>query len=401
MRDFNRIFGFAFGAILVAGFGATLAVTLANGQLPVGSHKFYYLILLTALGLATVACAWARRYRIAYALVLFVVLDVSFGLVTQRMSKAGLGRSFLPGNERESRFVWHPTLQVVPRPGYRDRNYAHDAQGHRRSTPLRDGLPTVLAVGGSTTYGLGVNEGETWADRLEQSLEGRANVLNLGVPGYSTAEHVIQAAFYVRQEPKVRCAIYYIGWNDLRNSFLPRLDPDYADFHLVSQIDNLNARPVSMLAVTSIGALADRLLHLEFDTIPATPKFPKELARSGVDERLLRIYLDNVDNIGTLNLEAGITPIFVAQILNAPKFAGDGFYGWFPLVRDRDIVDIQRRFNSALVELGAKKGWTVLNPDWSQFQEADFVDNGHFSVRGAQKFAALLKESVQRLCLAG
>jgi hypothetical protein len=247
---------------------------------------------------------------------------------------------------------------------------------------------------------MGVNEGETWVERLEQSLGGRSNVLNLGVPGYTTAEHLIQAAFYLRSEPRVRCAVYYVGWNDLRNSFLPKLDPGYADFHLVSQVDNLNARPLSPLAATSIGALADRLLHLAFDTIPVAPKYPRELAKSGVDERLLRIYLDNLQAIAALNREAGITPIFVAQILNAPKFAGVGFYGWFPLVRDRDVVDLQRKFNVALVELGARRSWTVLNPDWRQFDDADFVDNGHFSVRGAQKFAALLTEPVARLCVA-
>jgi hypothetical protein len=398
MRDFHRIFGFAFGGIIVVVFGAILAVTLANGRLAPGSYKFHYLVLLTALGLATIASTWLRRHRLAYALVLFVVLDVSFGLITQRMSKAGLGRSFLPGNERESRFVWHPTLQVVPRPNYRDRNYAHDARGRRRSAPLREAVPAVLAIGGSTTYDMGVNEGETWAERLEQALGGRADVLNLGVPGYSTAEHVIHAAFYLRSEPRARCALYYVGWNDLRNSFLPKLDPGYADFHLVSQVDNLNARPLSPLAVTSIGALADRLLHLAFDTIPVAPKYPRELAKSGVDERLLAIYLDNLGKIAVLNREAGVTPIFVTQILNAPKFAGEGYYGWFPLVRDRDIVDLQKRFNSALVESGARKGWNVLDPDWRQFDDADFVDNGHFSVRGAQKFAALLAEPVARLC---
>jgi len=400
MRDFNRVFGFAFGAIIVAVFGAILAVTLANGRLPAGSHKFYYLLLLATLGLATIAFTWARRYRLAYAIVLFVLLDVSFGLITQRLSKSAIGRSFLPGNERESRFVWHATLGVVPRPNYRDRNYAHDARGHRRSAPLRDGVPTVLAIGGSTTYDLGVNQGETWADRLDQALQGRANVLNLGVPGYTSAEHVIQATFYLRHERNARCALYYVGWNDLRNSFLPKLDPGYADFHRISQVDNLNARPVSFLAVTSLGGLADRLLHVAFDTIPLTPKYPKELAKSGVDERLLSIYLANLQSIATLNREDGITPIFVTQILNAPKFAGDGFYGWFPLVRDRDVVELQRAFNAAVVDLGAKKGWAVVNPDWSQFQDADFVDNGHFSVRGAQKFAALLTGPVERLCLA-
>ena len=399
-RDFNRILGLGLGATITVVFGLILAVTLANGRLPVGSFKFYYLSILAALGLATILCTLMRRYRLAHFVVLFVVLDVSFALSTQYLSKAGMGRSFMPGNDWASRFMWHPTLQVVPRPHFRDRNYTHDAQGRRRSTPVDAAKPTILALGGSTTYDMGVKNGETWPDRLEQLLAGRANVLNLGVPGYSTAEHVIQAAFYVQRESlAARCALYYLGWNDIRNSFLPGLDSGYADFHLITQIDNLNARTRSILGVTAIGGLLDRLIHLAFDTIPSAPSYPKELARSGVDERLLRVFLRNIQSIVALNREAGITPIFVTQILNAPDFAGDAFYGWFPLVRNRDVVDIQRAFNAALVRLGAEKGIVVLNPDWTLFQRTDFVDNGHFSVPGAAKFARLLKEPVARLCL--
>jgi lysophospholipase L1-like esterase len=399
-RDFNRVLALAFGGVVAVAFGLILAVTLANGRLSAGSFRFYYLVILMAAGLAVIGCALMRRYRLAWVLLLCVALDVSFALLTQRLSKAGIGRSFMPQNISASRFMWHPTLQGVPRPDYRDSRYVHDAQGRRRSAPVDAARPTVLALGGSSTYDLGVRNGETWPDRLEQLLEGRANVLNLGVPGYSSAEHVIQAAFYVnRDQHAVRCAIYYVGWNDIRNSFLPGLDSGYADFHLVSQIDNLNARATSVLGVSAIGGLLERLIHVGFDTVRTAPNYPKEQARAGIDERLLRVYLRNVRNIAALNREAGITPIFVTQILNAPHFGGDGFYGWFPLVRDRDVVAIQRGFHAALVKLGADAGITVLDPDWDLFQEADFVDNGHFSVPGAAKFARLLAEPVGRLCL--
>ena len=59
------------------------------------------------------------------------------------------------------------------------------------------------------------------------------------MPGYTTVEHLIQTAFYQDKFGKPpRCAIYYVGWNDLRNAHIPDLDPGYADFHLPSQIDS-------------------------------------------------------------------------------------------------------------------------------------------------------------------
>lgn len=73
-------------------------------------------------------------------------------------------------------------------------------------------------------------EGETWGDRLEQMLGAdRVAVINHGVPGYSTAEHVSQTAFYEHTHGvPPRCSIYYIGWNDLWNSHVRNLDPGYA-----------------------------------------------------------------------------------------------------------------------------------------------------------------------------
>ena len=100
----------------------------------------------------------------------------------------------------------------------------------------------MATFGGSTTYDIGAGEGDTWSDRLADALEqgdrGRFFVVNHGVPGYTTVEHLIQTAFYQTKFGKSpRCAIYYVGWNDLRNAHIPDLDPAYADFHLPSQVD--------------------------------------------------------------------------------------------------------------------------------------------------------------------
>ena len=63
-------------------------------------------------------------------------------------------------------------------------------------------------------------------------------VENHGVPGYSTVEHIVQTAFDFRSK-RPKCAIFYVGWNDLRNSNIKGLRADYSNFHLLTQPGNL------------------------------------------------------------------------------------------------------------------------------------------------------------------
>jgi len=63
--------------------------------------------------------------------------------------------------------------------------------GLRSPAPGREGTQfRVLAVGNSCTFGLGVDNEETWPSRLEEelnrTLDGVAEVVNAGVPGYTS-----------------------------------------------------------------------------------------------------------------------------------------------------------------------------------------------------------------------
>ncbi len=78
----------------------------------------------------------------------------------------------------------------------------------------------ILALGGSTTNELYVSDGETWTDRLAQSLA-RANiplsVVNAGAEGQSTNGHIrnFDAWFPLIPGLKFRHALAYIGINDM------------------------------------------------------------------------------------------------------------------------------------------------------------------------------------------
>ncbi len=112
---------------------------------------------------------------------------------------------------------------------------SHNSRGLRGPEPREANLGRpvvkVLALGGSTTYGIGVSNGDTWPVRLGEQLGNHFEVINGGTPGYTTAENLIQTALTL-QDLKPQIIIYFEGWNDARNFFVADNRPDYSNFHL-------------------------------------------------------------------------------------------------------------------------------------------------------------------------
>ena len=138
-----------------------------------------------------------------------------------------------------TRFEPHPLLVGIPHPG----SYGlvtHDEDHHRHSwNEGKSANPTLIAtLGGSTTYDIGNADDATWASDLSKLLGKDYAVENLGVPGYSSLENLIQSLFAFRDR-RPACAIYYVGWNDLHTAHVAGLRNDYSDYQLPSQIGNL------------------------------------------------------------------------------------------------------------------------------------------------------------------
>ena len=264
----------------------------------------------------------------------------------------------------------------------------------------------MATFGGSTTYDIGAGEGDTWSDRLAAALEqgdgkGRFFVVNHGVPGYTTVEHLIQTAFYQTKFGKPpRCAIYYVGWNDLRNAHIPHLDPAYADFHLPSQVDSLKVRRVGGshrhdLAAAHPGvALHQRQCRHR----PLLRRSLRPRSGTGDDPALDALYERNIREISAINRQRGVITLWVGQLLNRARLSGDGRYGWLPLVRDRDLWPMEQKLNAVLARTAKELGDIHVDVPPDSFGNADFVDNGHFSVQGARRFADYLAPVVRDAC---
>jgi hypothetical protein len=382
--------------VLLAATGVLAALLGHAGELKAGTQRAAYLYYLVGLVLA--ALALLRWRKTAMALLALAAIDLVLGISTR----------LLPENTSDPvRFAWHPLLQAVPLPslslvtsnGVRLHHSARSTRGRDPSEADLAGRTLIAVYGGSSTYDVALGEGETWADRLEQALDGRHLVINNGVPGYSTVEHLVQTAFYQDKYGKPRCALYYVGWNDIRNAHIKDLDPAYADFHLPSQVDSLRTRRIGGGNVTVSPLLTElaRLLSALVDTVQYSWTLSGTV-QPGSDAALEADFERNLRAISAINRERGVRTLWVGQLLNRARLQGSGQYGWLPYVLDKDVWPLQQRFNDILARTAQALGDPLVPVPIEAFGAADFVDQGHFSAQGARKFAGYLAPAVAREC---
>ena len=394
----------AIAVILMAGYLAATGDFTALGP---RAQYFLYLLALLALAVALLRWPW-----LAAAVLALAVIDFGWGVGSYALRQYTIGvMSLLPPDKVEpARFQWHALLQAVPVPSLQFTSATglsinHTSEGTRGKDPAPGSLQgrTVVATfGGSTTYDIGAAEGDTWSDRLGETLgPDRFFIVNHGVPGYTTVEHLIQTVFYqIKFGKQPRCALYYVGWNDLRNAHIADLDSAYADFHLPSQVDSLKTRRVggSHVTISPLLTMLMRLVSANVDTVRyfADP-YGKEPV-TGDDPALDALYERNIRAISAINRQRGVVTIWVGQLLNRESLLGDGRYGWLPLVRDRDLWPMQQKFNALLARTAKELGDVYVDVPAGAFTNADFVDNGHFSGPGARRFVDYLAPAVREAC---
>ncbi|RMH54995.1 MAG: SGNH/GDSL hydrolase family protein [Candidatus Hydrogenedentota bacterium] len=104
------------------------------------------------------------------------------------------------------------------RPGRKGAGITINRLGMRgREVSLRkpQGVLRIIAMGGSTTFGVGVKDNETYPFYLEKKLREAGlsvQVLNAGVQGYHSYHHLLRLSELFKLEPDM--ILLYTGWND-------------------------------------------------------------------------------------------------------------------------------------------------------------------------------------------
>jgi lysophospholipase L1-like esterase len=214
----------------------------------------------------TVLAVARKRHR--FFAVLSVALALGLGLVAVEWGLRRMGAP-PPLNDHldDGMFVYHPRLGWTLRPGWsgRHRNidfdvlYRINAHGHRGAPAAADqplGERRIVYLGDSFTFGMGVNDDETFPAVLETSRAIGARHLNFGVPGYSSDQAVLLAEDRVfALSPTIIVLVVYLG-NDLLDNLSPYpLQAEFAKPYFVREGDGVVLRGVPVPAQPKPAAL--------------------------------------------------------------------------------------------------------------------------------------------------
>jgi len=135
-------------------------------------------------------------------------------------------------------YVWKPNMKAVsnPSPGVMpgingSSLFSVNSEGMRGDPYFLKYDYKIIAVGGSTTECLYLDQSESWPYLLQSILQNRANfkvfVGNIGKAGNSTREHYYQIRYLLEQYPDIDLVLLLVGVNDLQ---LYLCDPSYKPF---------------------------------------------------------------------------------------------------------------------------------------------------------------------------
>jgi lysophospholipase L1-like esterase len=360
-------------------------------------------LALTVVGF-TLKRRGARKFLLRLSYVVFIIFCVEAACVLAFYVK---NRRWTFDDQREylSRlYEPHPYLVAVPRRGahvsFRGVSYTHNSQGFRGpEIPPKSERLRVVAVGGSTTYGAGVTDGGEWPARLGELLGPRFEVLNFGMLGHSTAEHVALLSLVV-PEYRPDLLVIHAGFNDLRNMHVRGLAPDYSDYHAPTLYASFNLctdNPVQKLAS---GKVLVRLLQgagLYPDCASNRP-LPQADHSPEAEAYALHLYRRNLETLVAIAEGQGLRPVFVPQLLDRENVRGERLRWWIPHVDDEALVDYLARYNAVTEEVAARHGLyfarEVLQTNWTK---ADYADAGHLNAAASLRFAEIMRGVIENL----
>ena len=361
-----------------------------------GAILFVLLALIEVPKLSSVV-----RYGIG-ALLIFGCLELTSAIAYKAI--AGNWAHRIAKNQNQYLFEEHPELvgSLIKNATHTRGNltYSHNSLGYR-SNEFTVEKPKekirIVTLGGSTTYGVGVNNDETWPSHLAKELGANYEVINMGVPGYSSRENLLQSEMYL-SELQPDLAIYYIGLNDLRNINIENLADDYSDFHqpsLYGAFGLCKNENIPALASLKLMVLFGQKLNL-IETCPNQEVDVKTRGHQGVDERALSIYKSNLERIISLCKSNGIEVMLVPQTLLEEVLKTGDYSWWIPYVPTEEMDDMMDAYNATLKSVADSAGvsfaLTVMEYKW---QKEDYVDLSHFTNNANEKLAKILAAEIR------
>jgi len=356
------------------------------------AKRAVFTILMIAGALGFLELAGAVLYYLVIPLQRRVVVETALGIRDPELNSV-------------ARYRPHPYLNYVGNPDYvtPDGRVLHHRIGIRATDVDLDAKPEgvfrVVAVGGSTTFGLYVPETHNvWPGlvgmALEQTFGSRIETVNAGIPNYTTFELVVQAAMWLPElDPDL--VLVHTGLNDaFAVGFPGEGGPDNTAFrHSWSYrplpgVVRAAMRASRLVRVVGAGWLS-RSGYQIGDMTPAMqyPIPPDDEVRRNVEQATGEYFRRNLETLIVLIRHAGAEPVLVNMPIN-PSMKADGVYY-------EAVTEAVKRNNRIMGEVGERHGVTVVDLYSRMVTPEIFVDAAHVETQGMMQKAQIVFDTIR------
>lgn len=373
--------------------------------------KIYFIVFIIWVLLNLIAY-FNRRSRIGKVLFRFIYLIFILGCI----EIASVFGFFLTSgkwlfkedyNYNADLYEPHPYLVGVPKKNVQKSsggiNYSHNSFGYRgEEFKPKSGKKRIIAIGGSTTYGVGVTDKETWPYYLDSLMNDNYEVLNFGIPGHSTVENIIMASFYLSDySPDI--IIIQAGLNDLQSYNIPDLAADYSDFHAPTLYGALGFCYHNQLPKFGIVMLT--VIVMEKCGWYPVCNFHKMKSKNGGDnskpidhKRALDLYRRNLKTLTAVCKQLNVNTIFVPQILVKESSENSRLSWWIPYSQNESLKDDLFQYNQIMQQVADSGNCIFANQViLESWLYSDFIDPSHFNPNANLRLANILAEYVLKI----
>ena len=298
-------------------------------------------------------------------------------------------------------------------PNYKnqDEKTFHNSLGFREkefSIDKKNGVYRIVCMGESSTYCTGIlDNSKTYPSRLEFYFKKKGldiEVINAGVPGYTSAENLLHFIFKV-QDLKPDLVIFYFTHNDVHPRRFPFLSRDYREYSKIWNIDQGCNNPFVLLfnqafkksQKSSIGNLTRR--YNEYT----------ERSSNNVLKNPPNYFFSNIKCLALLVLGFGSELLFInPQYKNLEQFIEKDLSSfsskdivlndinpvYFAVYQHRTLIEkVSQELNTYIYDLFRKIPYPVVKPGQKSSNEY-YLDAVHFTEKGADYLGYLLTEYI-------
>jgi lysophospholipase L1-like esterase len=299
-------------------------------------------------------------------------------------------------------FEPHPDWVITPRKSVSitvlGTTHSHNTEGFRGGEFARAKTKRrILCIGGSTTYGIGIGDNETWPFYLDRLLQPDCEVLNLGIPGHSSVEHrKLLPQVVARYSPDV--VVLQMGLNDLHNMNVDDLGPDYENFHQpalrfsASGACRRDRLPPCALLHGGV-VLLETMKILGDSPFPHGP--PPGHVSDSVDPRVVEIFSTNLDVMLRECLTNHIRVILLPHTMSPETITDTNYQWWAPYLTKKGIFNALDALNAVM--RSRAEGDQVIYAgflDGVTWTPTEFCDPSHLNANGNARLARLLQEAL-------